>query len=81
MKKYTRPKIKCVELDAEQAVLQVCNNVPRAAFFTVGGLCYAMTGTSTATGIMMCSVSVKGRSRLTNDFGSTAATSTDAAPS
>ena len=63
-KQYITPKIKAVELDPKQAILQTCRVAATAIYFTVAtNRCNygAGPGPSTAT----CNTPIKGKSSIT----------------
>ncbi|MDD4203404.1 MAG: hypothetical protein PHQ52_08060 [Candidatus Omnitrophica bacterium] len=60
-KQYTEPKVKSVKLDAEQAILQVCQT--DGAYFNDGNLCYGPGAN------LFCGTSVKGGGRAEASIG------------
>ncbi|MDD4202497.1 MAG: hypothetical protein PHQ52_03430 [Candidatus Omnitrophica bacterium] len=60
MKKYIQPKIKCVELDPKQALLQVC--AIGGVYFEIGSQCGLVIWPTTYTAT--CNTGVKGNSEL-----------------
>jgi hypothetical protein len=59
MKKYIQPKIKSIELDSKQTILQACKISAVGIYFYAGTFCrYALTGGPTP-GTIFCDTGVK----------------------